>query len=97
MVSQDDRQVQRLHGGEAVLAAFGLATAVEIGGYYFPWLDNLLDSVATPAAVVAGAVITASVVGDISPMLRWILAAIVLWPLFEWVGFTGFNFIPRAF
>ena len=40
------------------------------------FVDNLLDSVATPAAVIAGAIVTASVVGDISPMLRWALAII---------------------
>jgi hypothetical protein len=58
------------------LVLFATATALEIGAYYIPWLDNALDTLATPAAVVAGAVITASVVGDISPMLRWVLAII---------------------
>lgn len=58
------------------LVLFATATALEIGAYYIPWLDNALDTIATPAAVVAGAVITASVVGDISPMLRWVLAII---------------------
>lgn len=58
------------------LIVFITATLLEIGAYYVPWLDNLLDTVAVPAAVVAGAVITASVVGDISPMLRWVLAII---------------------
>lgn len=58
------------------LVLFATATLLEIGAYYIPWLDNALDTVATPAAVVAGAVVTASVVGDISPMLRWVLAII---------------------
>lgn len=58
------------------LLAFGVATIIEIAAYYFPWVDNLLDSIATPVAVVAGAVITASVVGDVSPLLRWSLAVI---------------------
>lgn len=58
------------------LAAFAIATLVEILAYYIPWVDNLLDTIATPIAVVAGAVVTASVVGDISPWLRWSLAAI---------------------
>ena len=35
-----------------------------------------LDSVSTPAAVVAGTVITASMVTDVSPFLKWSLAAI---------------------
>ena len=44
--------------------------------YYVPWLDNLLDSVATPAAMIAGAVVTASVVTEVDPALKWLLAVI---------------------
>ncbi|MFC1683700.1 DUF4126 domain-containing protein [Candidatus Zixiibacteriota bacterium] len=56
--------------------AFGVATIVEVGGYYIPWVDNLLDSIATPGAVVAGTLITASMIGDASPFLRWTLALV---------------------
>src|SRR5205085_2217589 len=48
----------------------------EIAAYYIPWLDNLLDTIASPAAVIAGAVATASVVQEMSPFLRWTLALI---------------------
>jgi hypothetical protein len=58
------------------LACFLTATMLEIGAYYIPWLDNALDSIATPAAVVAGTIATASVVGDMSPLLKWTLALI---------------------
>ena len=58
------------------LVAFGAATALEIAAYYVPWLDNLLDSIATPAAIVAGTVATGSMTGDISPFLKWGLAII---------------------
>ena len=59
------------------LAAFALAASLEIGAYYIPWLDNALDSIAAPAAVVAGALTSASVFGgDMSPWLKWSLAAI---------------------
>ncbi len=58
------------------LITLAVATALEIGAYYVPWLDNLLDSVATPAAVVAGVVATASVVTGIDPYLKWTLAVI---------------------
>lgn len=58
-------------GSDAAVIALGVATLLEIGAYYVPWLDNLLDTVASPAAVVAGAVVTAGVVTDVSPMLRW--------------------------
>lgn len=55
---------------------FGVAMVIEIAGYYIPWLDNLLDTIATPAAIVAGTIATASMVGDVSPFLRWSLAII---------------------
>lgn len=58
------------------VGALGVATALEMGAYYTPWLDNLLDAVATPAAIVAGIMVTASVTGDMSPFLRWSLALI---------------------
>lgn len=61
-------------GTEAALIAFAVATVLEIGGYYVPWVDNLLDAVATPAAVVAGILVTASVVTDMDPLLRWTLS-----------------------
>jgi hypothetical protein len=32
------------------LVLFATATALEIGAYYIPWLDNALDTLATPAA-----------------------------------------------
>jgi hypothetical protein len=51
--------------------ALGLATLLEIAGYYIPWLDNLLDTIATPAAIVAGTLVTASFLGGLDPMLRW--------------------------
>ena len=63
-------------GSDVALIAFALATALEIAAYYVPWLDNLLDSIATPAAVVAGTIVTASLVSDMSPFLRWTLAVI---------------------
>ena len=63
-------------GSTPALIAFSVATVLEIAGYYIPWLDHLLDTLATPAAVVAGTIITASFVTDVSPFLRWTLAAI---------------------
>ncbi len=63
-------------GSDAALIAFGLATALEVGGYYIPWLDHFLDTVATPAAVVAGTLVAASMITDTEPFLRWTLAAI---------------------
>jgi hypothetical protein len=63
-------------GTYEALVLFSVATFIEVLSYYIPWVDNLLDTIATPAAVLAGAIATASVVTDISPMLRWTLAII---------------------
>ncbi len=63
-------------GSWPALIVFAVATVLEIAAYYVPWLDNLLDTIATPAAIVAGIIVTASVVLDMSPVLRWPLAVI---------------------
>ena len=63
-------------GSLPALLAFGVATLVEVVGYYVPWLDNLLDTIATPAATVAGALMMGSFVADIDPLLKWTLAII---------------------
>ncbi len=63
-------------GSDAATVAFAVATILEISGYFIPWLDHLLDSIATPAAVLAGILATASLLGDFSPLLRWSLAII---------------------
>jgi len=58
------------------LVAFGSATVLEIGAYYIPWVDNLLDTISGPAAVIAGTVVTASALTDVDPFLKWSLAII---------------------
>lgn len=63
-------------GTYPALITFGAATVLEITAYYVPWLDNLLDSIATPAAMVAGTIVTASMVSGTSPFLQWTLAII---------------------
>lgn len=61
---------------DVAVGAFALATVLEIVAFYVPWLDNLLDSIATPAAIIAGTIVTAAMVSDMSPFLKWTLAAI---------------------
>jgi hypothetical protein len=63
-------------GTYPALIAFSVATGLEIAGYYLPWVDHLLDSVATPAAILAGTLVSASVATDLSPFLKWTLAVI---------------------
>jgi len=63
-------------GTYPALAAFAVATIIELLAYFFPYVDNLLGAVATPVSVLAGTLITASVLVDISPMLAWVLAIV---------------------
>ena len=63
-------------GSYYATVAFATATIVEILGYYIPWLDHVLDMAATPAAIIAGTIATASFVTDMSPFLKWALALI---------------------
>jgi hypothetical protein len=63
-------------GTYPALVTFAIATLLEIGGYYVPWIDNLLDTIATPAAVVAGTVMMGAVVTEVDPFLKWALALI---------------------
>lgn len=63
-------------GTYPALIAFSVATIIEILGYYIPWIDHLLDTIASPAAVIAGIVVSASMMGGLDPFLRWTLAVI---------------------
>jgi hypothetical protein len=63
-------------GTYPALMTFSVATGLEITGYYIPWFDHLLDTLATPAAVVAGTIVSASMVTDMSPLMKWTLAVI---------------------
>ena len=63
-------------GTTPALVGFAVAAAVEIAAYLIPFLDNVLDALAAPAAAVAGTVLTASSIVEMSPWLRWSLAII---------------------
>ena len=56
--------------------ALGVATVVEVLAYYIPVIDNLLDAIEIPTAVVVGIILTAAIVGDIDSILQWSLAVI---------------------
>jgi hypothetical protein len=58
------------------MGALAIATVLEVGTYFVPWLDNAMDTIATPAAVGAGTVAALSVLGEGSPFLAWVLAII---------------------
>ena len=65
-------------GSLPALLCFGTAAVLEIAAYYIPFVDNLLDTIATPLAAVAGTVLAASFlpIADFNPMLKWLLAII---------------------
>jgi len=64
-------------GTWTAIAILATATILEIGGYYIPWVDNLLDTIAAPAAVAAGTLLTTSFIEIDNPMLQWGLGLIM--------------------
>ena len=58
------------------LIMLSVATLAEISAYYIPIIDNLLDSLATPSAFVAGTIVSAAVMVDVPPMVKWTAAVI---------------------
>jgi len=63
-------------GSDIALWTFAIATILEIGAYYIPLLHHALDIIATPVAIIAGIIVTASVIGGLDPFLKWTLAVI---------------------
>ncbi|MEP6749236.1 MAG: DUF4126 domain-containing protein [Bacteroidota bacterium] len=65
-------------GSLPAIVCFATAAVVEIGAYYFPFLDNMLDAVAAPLAVAAGTVLAFAILpaGNSEPLLRWVAALI---------------------
>jgi len=62
---------------DQALIMLAVASMIEVFAYYIPWLDNLLDTIATPMAAAVGAFVTAaSVPADMNPMIQWTLAVI---------------------
>lgn len=64
-------------GSTPALLALGTATVCEILGYFIPYVDHLLDTMASPMAILAGIIATAAVLSnDTNPWLQWSLAVI---------------------
>ena len=63
-------------GGWPAIICFGTASIAEIGAYYIPFLDNILDAIAAPLSIIAGTVLSFSIFPgtDLEPMLRWGIA-----------------------
>lgn len=63
-------------GSIAALITLGVAMLIEIFGYFIPWVDNLLDSLAVPLAAIAGTAVMVSTVAGLDPVVTWSLAII---------------------
>jgi hypothetical protein len=60
----------------AAIVMLGVAASLEILAYYIPGVDNLLDAIAAPAALIAGTVVAAAVMTDLPPIVKWTTAVI---------------------
>jgi hypothetical protein len=66
-------------GSPPALIVLGVASALEIAAYYIPVVDHFLDTIASPAAVIAGTVAAGALIpGDIQlhPAIKWAAALI---------------------
>ncbi len=64
-------------GSTIALIIFGVASLLEVLAYYIPAVDNMLDVIGTPMSVIAGTLLGASFITDMSPIMQWSLAAVV--------------------
>ena len=62
---------------DLALLIVGIAALLEIGSYYVPLVDNLLDVLATPAAMAGGTVILASLLPEMNTAAQWGTAALL--------------------
>jgi len=54
----------------------GVAALIEVLAYYIPAVDNLLDTLTTPAALVAGTLVAAATITNLPPAVKWATAII---------------------
>src|SRR5437868_11606741 len=60
----------------AAVIMLGVAALAEILAFYIPGVDNLLDTIATPTALIAGTLVSAAVMADLPPLVKWTAAVI---------------------
>lgn len=63
-------------GTPAAMIMLGVAALAEVLAYYIPAVDNVLDALTTPLALTAGAVVSAAVITDLPPLIKWSTAII---------------------
>ncbi len=62
---------------DVALVVLGVATAAELAAFYVPWFDNLMDTIATPAAGIAGTVMMMGVLDGAPEPIQWGLGLLV--------------------
>ena len=63
-------------GSITAITMLGVAAVVEILAYYIPAVDNVLDTLTAPLALVAGTIVSAAVITDLPPLIKWSAAVI---------------------
>jgi hypothetical protein len=53
-----------------------VAACVEVLAYYIPAVDNLLDTITTPTALIAGTLVAAATMTHLPPAIKWATAII---------------------
>lgn len=63
-------------GSTPALIILGVASIVESVSYLVPYIDHLLDTIAVPLAGIAGTLVMASTLSNMSPAMTWALAIV---------------------
>src|SRR3990167_7491097 len=58
-------------GSLTAVIALGVAMIIEIGAYFIPWVDHLLDSIAIPLAAIAGTAVMVATAANLDPLVTW--------------------------
>ncbi len=62
--------------GWPAIAALGVAAVLEVVAYYLPGVDQALDVLAGPLALVAGALLVVAPLWDLPPLVKWTTAIV---------------------
>jgi len=63
-------------GSLPAVTMLAVAAVAEVLAYYIPAVDNLLDAITTPAALLAGTLVAAATITNLPPVVKWATAII---------------------
>jgi hypothetical protein len=63
-------------GTTPAIATLAIAAVAEIAAYYIPGVDNLLDMLMTPLALIAGTLVMVAPLWDLPPLVKWTVAIV---------------------